>query len=162
MTIQNLTKEQIFEAAANETHRTFLSRFYEIADEFEVVAEDSNGTGYYDGLVLRSLRKPVGSILRAITPGANNRRMLVVVTPVGNVVIFERFTGGDKGVLVSNVPLTLRHMLNDGSVKLDMLNVALGGEYGTPNIGLALSYILEAARDIDFNADRLGSPRGRH
>lgn len=162
MTIQNLNEQQIAEVAGSATHAVFLKRFYATTEEFEVIASDSNGTGYYDGLVLRNLRKPIGTMLRAITPGENNRRMLVVVTPVGNLVIFERFTGGDKGVVVTNMPTMLRLILVSGTVSLEQLRYMIGDEFGGSNIGQALNYIGEGARDMNWEADRLIDPVTRH
>lgn len=60
----------------------------------------ANGTGYYDDACFAEAGK---EITRFTT--ANNRRGLIVpLAPGQNAVIFERYSGGESGVLVSNFP----------------------------------------------------------
>lgn len=54
----------------------------------------NNGTGYFDGAVDYDDAPvlAVGEVVRSVTPEPNNRKILIVGTPVGNVVAFQRYT----------------------------------------------------------------------
>lgn len=69
--------------------------------KYEVVDSDHNGTGYFDGLAARKLDSGLWGF------ECRGRHGLVAATPVGNVVLFERYSGG-QGVVVCNFARTLQ------------------------------------------------------
>jgi hypothetical protein len=90
------------------TATTAASHFNEMFDviknEIPFNVEWNNGTGYYDGACKGSdkvILEP-GELAKSISPMPNNRKMIFVGTPVGTVVVFERFSGGENGVYVHN------------------------------------------------------------
>lgn len=154
--IAQITRDDI-KAATSEVHRKFLEIFYstsiygsrmlEALETFELLESDCNGTGYYDHLVKRDLGHPVGTVLRAMSPGENNRRILVVVTPVGNVVVFERYSAGARGVLVSNLPDELRGLVGSAPVSEDDFNRIVTSIRDT-NIGFAVEQLVKRANKL--------------
>ena len=64
---------------------------------------DSNGTGYLDGLTVRPLATGVYRYV-----DGSDRAGVVIATPVGNIVMFQRFKGGRDGVAVFNTARNLR------------------------------------------------------
>lgn len=139
--------------AKSEAHRAFLEIFYMEAFRSRAVAlpvvdlsdSDNNGTGYLDGLVKRALGHPAGTILRAWTGDTNNRRVLILVTALGNVVFFERYTGGDRGIVVSNAPDALRHFVPSGAATADNIAMVFG-QLGGMNLVEALDFTFAAAQ----------------
>ena len=105
----------------------------------------SNGTGYLDGAVkapIKGLEAP-GSIGRC--RDQHGRRVLVVRTRFGNVVVFDRYTGQEQaGVYVSNAPSNplIRLAVSDSSVTEDEMNTLFGG-WGIleDNLGFAIEKI---------------------
>lgn len=74
----------------------------------------ANGTGYYDGLVDVPFE---GTAVRAFKD-PSDRWGLILPTKAGNLVIFQRFSDGQSGVVVSNYHENLRgicRMLGFGS-----------------------------------------------
>lgn len=101
----------------------------------------NNGTGYYDHLVKENFLKPRGTILKCLDP-ETKRRILIVTTRFGNVVVFDRFSQignswDDQGVFVSNVPrsATIYELIPPGAMGERSMVVALGGRR---NIGQLL------------------------
>jgi hypothetical protein len=92
-----------FEAAYNE------------AEEIEYKAEWNNGTGYYDHAAEgnHAPKLEVGQIVKAHSPYPNNRKLLIVGTELGNVVIFERYTAGAHGVYVWNAAAQFERAYGD-------------------------------------------------
>lgn len=64
-----------------------------------------NGTGYFDGAAKIPFHKEqgfkVGQVILAFDE-VTRRRIAIIVGRYGNVVIFDRFTDGDRGVFVFN------------------------------------------------------------
>lgn len=163
MQIQTLTREQI-RNAQSPSHKEFLEVFYrdifvdsyagQPLETIEILESDRNTTGYFDGLVTRNLRQPVGTILRAISNGT--RRLLIVVTPVGNVVLFERYVAGEHGALVTNLPNSLRAIIQSGRVDQNTVNMITGGAYmPSYNIGYSLQSVICDAATVNWEADEL-------
>lgn len=82
----------------------FNEMFTFVTKEIPFNPEWNNGTGYYDGACKGSDKVVLesGEMAKCISPMPNNRKMIFVGTPVGTVVVFERFSGGDKDVYVFN------------------------------------------------------------
>lgn len=72
-----------------------------------------NGTGYLNGAVNDmelNKRYPAGTVLSSTCPGG--RTILIVTTPVGNVVVFQRYSDRTD-IIVSNIPEGVRMMFED-------------------------------------------------
>lgn len=100
--VKDLTPAQIIAAVADLTPRV----------EFD--PEWGNGTGYFDGATEVAFND---TAVRHFIDNAD-RIGLIIPTRAGNVVMFQRFTGGDKGVVVANTHRKLNgicRMLGFGS-----------------------------------------------
>lgn len=77
----------------------------------EVIAASFNGTGYFDQLVKIDLAQyGEGDLFSGIDP--HNRKIVVIKTDLGNVVLFQRYTPGcGPDVLVGNYPRALGFVL---------------------------------------------------
>lgn len=60
-----------------------------------------NGTGYYDHAVKKVKLLP-GQVARSVSK--NDRKILFVGTIYGTCVVFQRYSSGDRGILVHNMP----------------------------------------------------------
>lgn len=104
----------------------------------------ANGTGYYDYAVYGEHAPvlQVGQMVKCNTGGENNRNMLIVGTPIDNVVMFQRFTA-DDGVFVTNTStkLSRTEFCPNGAVRLEQAERILGDEYGSQNIGKHLEML---------------------
>lgn len=94
----------------SEQNETFY-RLFDSAIKTNQLAYDStwaNGTGYYDGAAsgVTAPKLDAGQVAACITPMPNNRKIILIGLPSnqGNLVFFERYTGGASGVVVSNKP----------------------------------------------------------
>lgn len=97
--------------------KTFFNQFVlmhaQLVEENKTIGYDArwaNGTGYLDGAV-RVVHLDEGALVA--TKDDLGRRIILVGTPAGNVVIFERYrhTGDAPEVLVANQPLAIRSLL---------------------------------------------------
>lgn len=82
--------------------------FDRITEEVEFNPGWNNGTGYLDGAV-HGEHAPVlapGKVAKFTTNNA--RRGLMLGTPFGNIVVFERYTNGESGIVVKNIPDEIR------------------------------------------------------
>lgn len=96
------------------THQSFLETIATLRT-VPFNPEWNNGTGYLDRAATdNSLNLKKGEMVQSISvdekiADLNNRRILLIGTGNGdNVVVFERFTGGIQGVIVSNTPRSLK------------------------------------------------------
>jgi hypothetical protein len=82
---------------------------YESAEKIDFNANWNNGTGYYDHAVdgEHAPKLALGQVVATKSPAKNNRRIILVGTPFGNAVMFERYSDDDS-VLTRNVPDQLR------------------------------------------------------
>ena len=65
-----------------------------------------NGTGYYDHAA-RGQYAPklsLGEVVASVSPMPNNREIVIIGLgeDEGNLVFFERYTGGERDIIVSN------------------------------------------------------------
>lgn len=123
------------------SNTTFNTAFDSINNTVEFKQSWSNGTGYYDNAVHDF---EITEISKTTDP--KNRKMILVPTPVGNVVVFERYTDGAHGIIVSNAPLAIEKMaygLDLGtSLGEEELAFYLGDASGAPHIGERLGDFL--------------------
>lgn len=88
---------------------------YFIFDE----AEAANGTGYYDGLVdIEFPGVEHGSILLGYSV-STKRRVVVITTSLGNLVMFDRYSEAGNGVVVKNVPRIFNGLVPSSSINID-------------------------------------------
>ena len=116
----------------------FQRIFREIQTEIPFDPEWANGTGYLDGAVSHPL--PPGKMAKTVDN--YERRVILIGTRFGTVVVFDRYRGQtDGGVYVSNRP-------NSTTIDALMTGTAIGGgemacvlgDYA-PNIGETIERI---------------------
>ena len=86
-------------------HELFLEHFYK-TEVIPFNPDWNNSTGYYDGAVSdEELNLPRGKMVASVSPEPNNRKILIKGLGKGvHMVIFERYTNGQHGILVQNTP----------------------------------------------------------
>lgn len=106
-----------------------------------------NGTGYLDNAV-KEVTLQVGERAKTETTGDGvfKRRVILIGTPVGTAVFFERYLpekdGTRCGTIVNNVPRQLNGFVASGAVsEQDIVNF-IGEDYR--NIGHAVDNIFKA------------------
>lgn len=140
-------------------HETFTIAFNAITNEVPFQEEFHNGTGYFNALVEFNTGLEVGARFKLVTPMPNNRKIVGVVTPIGNAVFFERYTDGANGVIVRNVPSAISGMFRDGQTSEESLWTALGsGEGYNRNIGHMLKGVVNQAAGKGFMEIMDGKP----
>ena len=117
----------------------------------------SNGTGYYDLATKRSMNSIVeeGKIYK--TTSTKGRRLLLVGTCFGPVVVFDRFTGQAEGVFVYNCPEDLRMFFTeDGAITLQTMQEILGCMdcFEQVNIGMKLKRLRGKFRFLEQEAKK--------
>lgn len=112
-----------------------------------------NGTGYFDGAVKARLGIRAGEVAKATDP--KGRRIVLVGTPFGNAVVFDRKPSGE--FQVKNLPKVIEYLIGYSEVMFDGSIVTLEGMYflygnpdtflkaGDGNIGTRLKYAVEMA-----------------
>jgi hypothetical protein len=108
-TVNNSEKTNTMIPSISNAQELFTATYEATTNVVEFDERWNNGTGYFDALTDRSMIKlEDGEIARFHTGETNNRRGLVVGTPLGNVVVFDRFShqvGKDTHVtFVFNAP----------------------------------------------------------
>lgn len=122
------------------------SAFQIIIENFPKVAFDANwtnGTGYYDHAV-RGKNAPKLEEGQAVKSTDNlGRKMAIVGTSLGNVIVFERFADPDSEVIVFNMPQYLKKLLHITQGDLDAATIEslLGAPGYYENIGKRLKLI---------------------
>lgn len=155
------TRNEVSEMAKSDAHREFLDKFYQGSlyktqkdlPIFEIKEEDFGSTGYFEKLVRRNLKHKIGTVLRGWTGDVNARRVLVLVTHVGNLVAFERYTNSDRGVIAYNAPNELSTFLGGGAMTADNVSMVFGG-IGSANLAESITRIMQAFTKMDFTAER--------
>lgn len=121
------------------THKSFVRSWENCENEMPYNHDWDNGTGYMNGLTTAKLDLPAGAMVRMRTSMPNNRRVLVIVTQMGNVVIFERYTGGgEDGDLVVQSTQTVENIIGNGLITNERELTRLTGGQWNKNIGEAL------------------------
>lgn len=98
------------------TFDKFVNDFNNTTATVEFDPTWKNGTGYFDGAVKRAA-VAAGTCAKSVCTDTN-RRILLVGTDSGTVVIFERYTAntGSAKVIVANTPRALNHIYSGGVV----------------------------------------------
>ena len=127
------------------SNTTFNEAFNRINNAVEFNSEWKNGTGYFDNAVHDK------SIVESCkTVDDKGRKMIIIPTTVGNVVVFERYTNGSSSVVVSNAPLAIEKLAIgldlSGSLGEDALTFYLGDKWGNQNIGDRLETFFRIAK----------------
>ncbi len=133
----------------------------------EFQSEWNNGTGYFDALVHANLDLLPGELARAWTGDVNRRRVVIMATVFGNVVVFDRFTDNPaqpNPVFTFNAPSILSQLgfLESGALNGDALTKLLGDpKYPSlyPNLGQQLGAIKSALDHPEKHIRRL---RAKH
>lgn len=125
----------------SETVQLFNEVFDKVATEVEYDAAWENGTGYLDHAVSGEHAPilPDGMIAKTVDPAG--RKILIVPTRLGNVVLFERYTNkGEDAVYVVNRPEELKKFIPASRVTYDTMNIILGDGMNPAhdNLGSAL------------------------
>ena len=124
----------------------FEKQFNSIKTTVEFKETWKNGTGYFDNAVFD---KEINEISKSTD--AHGRRIIIIPTMVGNVVVFERYKGGD--VIVSNAPRALEafaYGLELGTaLSPDALDFYFGSEWGVPHIGERLETFLRLTNKLN-------------
>lgn len=117
-----------------------------------------NGTGYLDNAVNswdHSPRLEPGDCVKS--QSTKGRRIIIVGTPIGNVVIFERYTDPECAIVVANMPRGISRIVDDcGSLSPETISKVLGvhvysGEIDflkSDNIGHKVKNIIDAFNSI--------------
>lgn len=133
--------------------------FERIENVVEYNEEFNNGTGYFDHLVNHDTGLEVGQRFKMQTPMPNNRKVIGVVTPVGNAVFFERYSGGENGIVARNIPTSFSGIFVEGSVSEELLSMAIGSPEGyNRNIGHMLKAVVTKAAGKGFMDIMDGKP----
>jgi hypothetical protein len=120
----------------------FDAKFTAITDVLVFDPRWNNGTGYFDHGVEGEFAPVIPSGIVCKTEASNGRKMIFVGTPLGNIVVFQRYDG--RGPIVSNQAFNLRSaaIIENGSLSIDELRKVLGDEHGfQENIGNYLDHI---------------------
>lgn len=137
------------------TIKTAMSVFNTNYDQLEQIPfnpEWANGTDYYDGAVLGedAPKVAVGEMVASRSPEPNNRRIIIVGTPLGNLVVFERYTGGQHGVFVFNCSTAFQRLIGsrvENSLTADNMTLFLGEgtSWGPTNVG---KWLVKAQKEL--------------
>ena len=113
----------------------------------------NNGTGYMDGAT--KLLIPRGQIRKSVTDPINNRKLLLIGTRFGTVVVFERYTDGNNGIYACNwpsrVPMAFKSALNATSSLSEDTICSLVGSRCNPNVGKLIEMIFDKGTDLSLD-----------
>lgn len=136
--------------SANLAAATFNEQFEAIKNEVVYNSNWPNGTGYYDNAIKgeHAVNLRPGEMAKCIS--SNDRKMIFVGTRFGTLVVFQRFSGGNGGVHVKNMPTKLSQLNiveNGGSIShSDMVRlIGTHWDHKPTNIGTLIESIIEAA-----------------
>ena len=112
---------------------------FEAAASIDFNPEWANGTGYYDTAVYEPLE--IAEVRKTITD--NDRRMLLIGTRFGTVVVFDRYSGPDHRVFVSNTPrnVLIDTLVPSGAIGERAMAIITGGWSPSDNIGKLIESI---------------------
>lgn len=129
--------------------KTWFAEMFADADELTFQESWNNGTGYFDGAVRADLGLEPGQMTSSWTGEVNNRRLLIVGTRFGNVVVFERYTakGEDRcDKFCINAPYEIKALFGAqlGTALTDDAFQMVLGSAGFGNIGKRLEEAFSA------------------
>ena len=119
----------------------FIECFNKINNVVEYKDSWANGTGYLDNAVKdKSFSFNEFGYAKAESPAG--RKIIIIRTVKGNVVLFERYTGPESSVIVGNMPRSIKQLFQlSGSIPYEKVYQVLGDPDSptvVPNIGLAI------------------------
>ena len=124
------------------SNTTFSKAFARLENSIPFNPAWKNRTGYLDNAV-----HDKSITITSTTIDDFGRKVIIVPTTVGNVVVFERFSGGDRGIIVSNAPRQVASLGAGldlhGSLGDNELEFYLGTEWGTSHIGQRIDDLLK-------------------
>lgn len=149
----------LYDATLNDDKNAFWNLLYNdqelVKHTIAFDPEWANGTGYYNGAVEAPLEGvEIGEIARSRAPGSNNRRILMVKTQFGNVVVFERYTPKEEqlqGPLVMNLPKAVKQSEmagEEGALAMETLVKIFGDGSLMDNVGLRLFHFLKTVMKV--------------
>ena len=122
-------------------------KFLEAIKDFKEIPFNpkwANGTGYLDFAVKgpEAPKLQNGEVVRS--KDNKDRNIGIVGTRVGNVVVFERFSNGQNGVVVSNNPYTVAKLVDitNGAFNIRDIELVFGCKSYLKNIGERIEEIL--------------------
>ncbi len=134
----------------------FTEVFESITDEISISEEHCNGTGCFDYLI-DHCTIAVGKLARSID--VSGRRVILVGTPFGNLVVFDRFQPKFDGtdVISVNQSLTLSKegWLKTGTQNMETLKNIFGDHNNNPdeyNIGFSVKHYINATQKLNHAA----------
>jgi len=112
---------------------------YHYAEKMEYNSSWSDGGEYLSGAVKTPLKS--GVVMASVCP--KGRKILLIGTPVGTVVVFERYVN-NNGVYVQNTPCNslMEILVGKGIMTPSNMNATIGEFEGEPNIGILLKDFL--------------------
>jgi hypothetical protein len=94
--------------------------------------EWKNGTGYFDDLAKIPLHKEdgllIGQTIFTYDP-VTRRRLAIIVGRHGNVVIFDRYTDGESGLIVHNAEKPYKLLMSHTALSYDDVSAACSEPY---------------------------------
>lgn len=137
-------------ATPNFAAETFNGMFAAITNEVTFNPNWANGTGYYDGAIKGEHAVTLAPGEMAKCMSNNERKMIFVGTRFGTFVIFERFSGGENGVHVMNMPTKLSQLglvETGGRITSADMTRMIGNKWDHKpnNLGTLIEAVIEAA-----------------
>ena len=136
---------------AKKTAHELLLAYYNEGKRVVEIDFDSalyGATDYLEKMAEADLGLEIGTVFKSITGIFNDRKIVGVVTPVGNIVFFERFTAGQNGVVVVNVPFALAGIIPTGHQHPEHMELMLGDYRGvSANIGKTLARVVNVVNN---------------
>jgi hypothetical protein len=139
-------------------HSVFIEQFNRLTQELEFNPKWSNGVGFFDYAVHgeHAPSIPRGTAMKCVAPGG--RRLIVIGTRLGNVVVFERATPSPtqpKPHIVYNAPSVIMNAgwIYEPTKPLDEFSVEnLIGSIDHVNIGRQLEDLYSAMKKTEAAA----------
>lgn len=123
--------------------RNFKSVLEKIAFEVPFETEWKNGTGYFDHAV--DCYVPEGRVVKSLCP-TTKRRIILVGTVLGTVVVFERYTPDmdQPFILTWHAPKALRAFIGEPALTSDALERVVCTYYPQDNISKHVDALIDA------------------
>lgn len=141
----------------------FAKLLANIAFEIPFEPEWKNGTGYFDHAV--DCYVPEGRVVKAVCP-STQRRIVLVGTVLGTVVVFERYTPdiGQAFILTWHAPKALRAFIGEPALTSDTLEKIVCTYHPQENISKHVDRLIDdgvkarIARKVDVASTHTPAP----
>lgn len=136
---------------------TFEKAFNDIENVIPFDIKWANGTGYFNGAVTADLGLKPGEVGKSVAGGEDKRRMIIIGTCAGNVVLFERYTPNEKAgenlVVVSNAPRGFHQtgLVVEGAMSDDHF-MDVVGMYRQLNVSQRIDRIANMKEEMNISA----------